>query len=311
MPYRDNPHTTEPSSNHRRAQDLSDTPDTLLPAAITPELRGWIIAQAQANVPAPTLLQAMCDAGWDEDVALDALDTTLREHLAHTAQQEGLPRASALPHPALRRSPARIDVGDRTVEVLVSMALPRLVVFANLLSGEECDALIEAAAPRLARSLTVATHTGGEEVNADRTSAGMFFARSESPLVQRIEARIACLLDWPLDHGEGLQVLHYPPGAEYKPHYDYFDPAEPGTATLLRRGGQRVATLLLYLNTPEAGGGTVFPDVHMEVAAQRGNAVFFSYDRPHPDTRSLHGGAPVLEGEKWIATKWLREGTFT
>ena len=157
----------------------------------------------------------------------------------------------------------------------------------------------------------MATDTGGQEVNADRTSAGMFFARSENPLVQRIEARIARLLDWPLDHGEGLQVLHYPPGAEYKPHYDYFDPAEPGTPTLLRRGGQRVATLILYLNTPEAGGGTVFPDAHMQVAAQRGNAVFFSYDRPHPDTRSLHGGAPVLQGEKWIATKWLRERTFT
>jgi prolyl 4-hydroxylase len=27
-------------------------------------------------------------------------------------------------------------------------------------------------------------------------------------------------------------------------------------------------------------------------------------------TRTLHGGAPVLEGEKWVATKWLREGAF-
>ena len=297
--------------NHTHASDLLRTTlATTAPPAITPELRDWIIAQAQTNVPAPTLLQAMCDAGWNEDVALDALDVTLREHLARTAQQQGMPRATALPQPALQCSPARIDAGDRTVDVLVSMALPPLVVFGNLLSDEECDALMEAAAPRLARSLTVATDTGGEEVNADRTSAGMFFTRGENPVVERIEARIARLLDWPLDHGEGLQVLHYPPGAEYKPHYDYFDPAEPGTPTLLRRGGQRVATLILYLNTPEAGGGTVFPEVHMEVAAQRGNAVFFSYDRPHPDTRSLHGGAPVLEGEKWIATKWLRERKF-
>ena len=310
MPYRHNPYTTDPSNNHRNGQDRSDTPNTSSPPAIDPELRDWIIAQAQANVPAPTLLQAMCDVGWDENVALDAMDTVLREHLMHTAQQEDLPRATSLPQPALQQSQTRIDLGDRTVEVLVSMALPRLVVFANLLSGEECDALVEAAATRLARSLTVATDTGGEEVNADRTSSGMFFARSENPLVERIEARIARLLNWPLDHGEGLQVLHYPPGAEYKPHYDYFDPAEPGTATLLRRGGQRVATLLLYLNTPQAGGGTVFPEAHMEVTAQRGNAVFFSYERPHSDTRSLHGGAPVLAGEKWIATKWLRERKF-
>jgi prolyl 4-hydroxylase len=38
--------------------------------------------------------------------------------------------------------------------------------------------------------------------------------------------------------------------------------------------------------------------------------VFFSYARPHPDTRTLHGGAPVLSGEKWVATKWLRERVF-
>jgi prolyl 4-hydroxylase len=38
--------------------------------------------------------------------------------------------------------------------------------------------------------------------------------------------------------------------------------------------------------------------------------VFFSYDRPHPATRTLHGGAPVIEGEKWVATKWLRERRF-
>jgi len=188
---------------------------------------------------------------------------------------------------------------------------PRVVVFGDLLSGEECEALIDAARPRLARSLTVATQTGGEEVNDDRTSSGMFFSRGENEVIARIEQRIARLVNWPLENGEGLQVLHYTPGAEYKPHYDYFDPAEPGTPTIVKRGGQRVATLVMYLSEPEKGGGTTFPDVHMEVAPKRGNAVFFSYERPHPSTRTLHGGAPVLAGEKWIATKWLREREFS
>ena len=26
--------------------------------------------------------------------------------------------------------------------------------------------------------------------------------------------------------------LHYKPGAEYKPHYDYFDPVHPGSASI-------------------------------------------------------------------------------
>ena len=50
-------------------------------------------------------------------------------------------------------------------------------------------------------------------------------------------ARIAALVNWPVVNGEGLQVLHYRPGAEYKPHHDYFDPAQPGMAAVLRRGG--------------------------------------------------------------------------
>jgi prolyl 4-hydroxylase len=38
--------------------------------------------------------------------------------------------------------------------------------------------------------------------------------------------------------------------------------------------------------------------------------VFFSYPRAHPDTLTLHAGAPVVAGEKWVATKWFREGVF-
>src|SRR3546814_395741 len=126
-------------------------------------------------------------------------------------------------------------------------------------------------------------------------------------LVSRIEARIARLLDWPVENGEAIQILRYGVGAQYKPHHDYFDPDWSGSAGPLKRGGQRVASLVMYLNTPERGGATTFPDVNFEVAAVKGNAVFFSYDRPHTMTRTLHGGAPVLAGEKWIATKWLRE----
>ena len=138
----------------------------------------------------------------------------------------------------------------------------------------------------------------------------MFFGRGETPLCRRIEARIAALVNWPVANGEGLQVLHYVPGAEYKPHHDYFDPAQPGMASVLKRGGQRVGTVVMYLNTPQQGGGTSFPEVALEVAPIKGNAVFFSYDRPHPISRTLHAGAPVIAGEKWVATKWLREGEF-
>ena len=281
------------------------------PQVITPELRQWIVEQAQAGCRPEDVLASMRASGWAEDVAISALERTLQDFLG--AQAPALPQLPArtpVPEPSLSGSPSSVRAHDRDVGVVMAMQHPRVVVFSGLLSDAECDALVADAAPRIARSETVVYKTGGNEINPSRTSGGMFFGRGENPLCERVEARIAALLNWPVVNGEGLQVLHYQVGAEYKPHHDYFDPSQPGMASVLQRGGQRVGTLVIYLNTPQQGGGTTFPDVALQVAPIKGNAVFFSYDRPHAGTRTLHGGAPVISGEKWVATKWLREGEF-
>jgi prolyl 4-hydroxylase len=280
---------------------------------ITPELRRWLQEQAAAGYSRQSVQDALLQAGWQPLLVDRALESEWDAHqrvAAASVVADAAPTSQRLPDLDLSRSPRQVDAGDRWVDVIATLANPRVVVLGQLLSAAECDALIAAARPRLARSLTVQTQTGGEELNPDRTSQGMFFRRGETELIARIEARIARLVNWPVEHGEGMQVLHYGTGAEYKPHYDYFDPDQPGPASILRRGGQRVATLVMYLSEPARGGGTTFPDAGLEVAPVRGNAVFFSYDRPHPATGTLHGGAPVMEGEKWVATKWLRESVF-
>lgn len=274
------------------------------PQAITPELRDWLLAQVAAGHHADRVLASMQASGWDTRVAIDAIREVMPD-----AADELAPDVAAMPELAVGAG-HRIRVHDREVDVVLTVQHPRIVVFRNLVSDAECDALIELARPRLSRSETVVNHTGQSEVNAARTSQGMFFSRGEGGLVNAIEARIAALLNWPVERGEGLQVLRYGVGAEYRPHFDYFDPAQPGTQAILKRGGQRVGTLLMYLNTPASGGATTFPDAGIEVQALRGSAVFFSYSQPSPLTRTLHGGAPVLAGEKWVATKWLRAGRF-
>ena len=279
--------------------------------SVTPELRRWIVEQAEAGCRPQDVVEAMKTSGWNEDVAIKAMEQTLREHLAALPPDESdLPPASTVPEPALDTAPAQLVAAGHAVKVLTTMKHPRVIVFGGLLTDDECIELMALAEPRLARSETVDNATGGSEVNAARTSDGMFFERGQHALIRRIEQRIAELLRWPLDNGEGLQILRYRPGAEYRPHHDYFDPVHSGTPRILERGGQRVGTLVMYLNTPEGGGATTFPDVGLEVAQVRGNAVFFSYERAHPSTRTLHGGAPVTAGEKWVATKWLRQGAF-
>lgn len=274
-----------------------------------PDLLKWLNECLARGHSAESLTASALKTGWPPDVVRAAVAEALGRELI--ANRDGA-RASGspVPEPDLAQAPTFIQTSDRKVNIVTVVKIPRVVVFGNLLSDEECDSLIELAQPKLARSLTVDNQTGGEEVNSARTSDGMFFGRAENPVCERVERRLAELLRWPFENGEGLQVLRYRTGAQYVPHYDYFDPAQPGTARIVQRGGQRVATIVMYLRTPERGGATVFPDIGLEVQPVKGSAVFFSYDRPHPDTKTLHGGTPVTLGEKYVATKWLRAGEF-
>ena len=278
-------------------------------ASANTDLLKWLNECLARGHTAASLTATALQSGWHADtVRATVAEAVGRELIANRAVVRT--PGGSLPEPDMTQSPTFIQTSDRRVEILTVVKHPRVVVFGNLLSDEECESLIELAQPKLARSQTVDNQTGGEEVNSARTSDGMFFTRSENSVCDRVEKRLAELLNWPFENGEGLQVLRYRMGAQYVPHYDYFDPAQPGTAKIVQRGGQRVATVVMYLRTPERGGATVFPDIGLEVQPVKGSGVFFSYDRPHPDTKTLHGGTPVTLGEKYVATKWLRENEF-
>lgn len=270
--------------------------------SIRPELREWILATTRAGHSTEEVLRLMKETGYDPRESRSIVASVLKLPLA--ALTGHAPPAGVRPrHPLAPFA----DAAGRRVRVSASVDVPVVRVLDGLLDADECDQLIEQARPRLARAMTVDTE-GRKQVDDRRTSAGMFFRLGESPLIERIEARLAALLGVPTSHGEGLQVLHYGPGQEYEPHYDWFDPSQPGFEAVTKHGGQRVASIVMYLNTPEAGGGTGFPHAGLTVTALKGSAVYFAYDTG--DTSSLHAGLPVAGGEKWIATKWLRERPF-
>lgn len=268
-----------------------------------PELREWILATTRAGHGPMDLLRLMKEAGYDAQQSRRAVSEVLDISLA--ALNATAPRAGS--KQPRRPAAPQMSVGEHTMRITTSVDTPIVRVLEGLLTGTECDDLIEQARPRLQRSLTVDVD-GRHQTDERRTSNGMFFRIGESPLIQRIEQRIAALVDIPVSHGEGLQILHYLPGQEYEPHFDWFDPAQPAVTAVTARGGQRVASIAMYLNTPDEGGGTAFPAVGLTVTALRGSAVYFAYDTG--DQSSLHAGLPVAKGEKWIATKWLRERPY-
>jgi prolyl 4-hydroxylase len=200
----------------------------------------------------------------------------------------------------------------REVRVVMRMARPCIALYESLLDAAECEALTALAAGRLAGSTVVDDTDGVPRPHAHRSSAGAWFERGQTPLVATLERRIEELLQWPASHGEGLQVLRYEAGGEYRPHFDYFDPAKPGSAPHLAQAGQRVATLIVYLADGVEGGGTAFPTLGLEVRPRAGSALFFSNVDEHGniDPATLHAGLPVVSGVKLIATKWLRARVF-
>jgi prolyl 4-hydroxylase len=266
-------------------------------AVISEELRQWVAEQQRQGVSRDSMLTSMQGSGWQEGMAVQVLTSLLAS-------------SCPCPDPDLSLSPSEIVLDGHSTEVLLSLKQPRVVLLGHFLSDDECDELIVLAKSRLQRSETVDETTGGSAVHEARTSEGMFFTRGSFPLIKRIEARIAALTHWPVENGEGLQILRYRPGAQYKPHYDYFDISLPSTSAILRRGGQRMATLVMYLNTPVRGGSTSFPDIGLDILPRKGSALFFSYPVASTASLTLHGGSEVLEGEKWVATKWLREARF-
>ncbi|MBI2381731.1 MAG: 2OG-Fe(II) oxygenase [Gammaproteobacteria bacterium] len=193
------------------------------------------------------------------------------------------------------------------------LAAPRVYTRVGLYSELECDYLINLAATRVSRSLVGDPLTGGQMQDPVRTSRHFTVGPALRDLVQEaLDRRIARCAGLPLANGEFLCLLNYRPGQEYKPHHDYFRREQPGSAQRLRLGGQRVQTLLVYLNEDYAGGETVFPRVDFRFRPRRGDLLHFhNVDAQGvEDELSLHAGEPVLSGEKWLASKWLRANPY-
>lgn len=200
---------------------------------------------------------------------------------------------------------------------------PRAFLYRGFLSVEECEHLKKLARNKLEKSMVADNESGKSVLSEIRTSSGMFIARGQDAIVNRIEERIATWSFIPKEHGEALQVLRYQNGEKYEPHFDFFHDKENQAL-----GGHRIATVLMYLSNVVRGGETVFPRAFdprekneswsecakkgLSVHPEKGDALlFFSLDtEAAPDVMSLHGSCPVIEGEKWSATKWMHVGRF-
>lgn len=206
-------------------------------------------------------------------------------------------------------------VGDRFVDQLKlpdavqHFAAPRVLTFESFLSPAACAWIMDRARPSLDAARVKNAEQGGANVHALRTNTGMGFSLIDTDLViQLTHARIAAAIGQPASHQEPTNILHYAPGQEYRPHFDFIDPGVAHFARELQTVGQRTTTFLIYLNDDYDGGATTFPRLDWSFKGKSGDALaFWNLTDGRPDPLTLHAGTPTSSGMKWLFSKWVRD----
>jgi len=175
---------------------------------------------------------------------------------------------------------------------------PRISVYNNILSEEDCDHII--------------TKYGGTlKESGVLDFQGVFLVQSEvneDPVLMELTKKIAEWTQIHVDFGETFYLWKFKEGDAYPVHKDVIDTSRLGDA------GQRIASVFVYLNTPK-GGELVFPDSSpepVEIQPTKGSAVLLWNLKPNGEEEpaAVHTTKAILEGNKWTLTKWIRQKKF-
>lgn len=203
---------------------------------------------------------------------------------------------------------ARLNANPRVQRVdHANQADAQLYVHQGFLSLDECKGLIDL----IDAAAVPSTLFAGTEQAGFRTSFSCHL-NCWDPLVSRIEARMSEVLGIDNDYAETMQGQRYFVGQEFKPHHDFFHPGEDYWEREKLAGGQRTWTAMIFLNQPEAGGNTEFPELGIGLHPKAGMMLMWNNVKPDGSLnyKTLHTGTQVTAGVKHIVTKWYRQNNW-
>jgi prolyl 4-hydroxylase len=121
--------------------------------------------------------------------------------------------------------------------------------------------------------------------------------------------KITSLTGKPVEHCESPQAARYEASQQYRQHVDGFSSHGGATGRKeLSFGGNRLVTVLIYLNDVGKGGETHFPYMNLEISPTKGTAlvIFPSIVDGEMDVQALHAALPAVD-TKYISQVWVRE----
>jgi prolyl 4-hydroxylase len=178
----------------------------------------------------------------------------------------------------------------------------------NFLTDEECNKIIELSNGKLFPSRVYSQNDDVYSTNTRKSQ--QCWLQDDNPIIKGISDKVRQATNTPHNYQEQLQVVNYPVGGFFSPHYDACEGDKDFCKRMNGDNGPRLFTVLFYLNDNYEGGETVFPKINKSVKPAKGKAVIFRNvnDDGVIIKQALHGGEPIKSGEKWIANKWIRLG---
>lgn len=182
------------------------------------------------------------------------------------------------------------------------------VVLKDLITAQEAEYIKNFASDKFASSQLV----GDFEDKNVRDSETCWIRKSDK-VVGNIIRRMCKIVDKPFENAEDLQVVKYKPNGMYRPHHDACCDENELCNDFLKRGGQRIRTIVIYLTDDFDGGETNFPTLNKKYKPSKYSGIlFYPLDTQcktcHP--KALHEGSPVTRGIKMICNIWFRESVF-
>ena len=196
----------------------------------------------------------------------------------------------------------RLDADPRVVRAVGDAA--QIYYITDYLDQAQCDALIAMIEVKRRPSTLLSDNNN----DGFRTSESCDMDRYSDD-VRPTDEGIAALLGIDPIKGETMQGQRYAPGQQFRAHHDFFHESQGYWERMKQEGGQRTWTAMIYLNDVAEGGATWFPQAGIRVAPKRGMLLAWNNMKPDgtPNELTLHEGMPVVDGVKYIVTKWFRE----
>ena len=187
----------------------------------------------------------------------------------------------------------------------------------NVLTKKECESIINYSRPNLKKSMVVdEDNIGGEVTHSSRTnSQAIFKPMSELSNLSKLKDKIRNIISeetgFPIENQESLTTLHYNVGEKFEPHYDWFYKDNKYWEGIEKCGGQRIVSILIYLNDVSEGGETCYPELGIEIKPEMGKLLIHQNVLEGRELKSaLHGGKPPISGDKWALVCWVRENKW-